>query len=35
MRLTADYPPIWLAGFAASAWVVERIAPMVRTFFRI
>lgn len=27
MRLTADYPPVWLAGFAAAGWVVGRIAP--------
>ena len=28
MKLTFDYPPLWLAGFAAAAWVLGRIAPM-------
>ena len=28
MKLTLDYPPLWLAGFAAAAWVLGRIAPM-------
>lgn len=28
MKVTADYPPVWLAGFAALAWAVGRVAPM-------
>lgn len=27
MRLTADYPPVWLAGFAGLAWLAGRLAP--------
>lgn len=27
MRLTADYPPVWLAGFAAIGWAIGRLAP--------
>ncbi|MBU2956715.1 methyltransferase [Paracoccus sp. 1_MG-2023] len=27
MRLTADYPPIWLAGFAGAAWLFGRVLP--------
>lgn len=27
MRLTADYPPIWLAGFVAGAWGLGRVLP--------
>lgn len=27
MRLTADYPPIWLGGFALAGWTVGRVAP--------
>ncbi|MCF3974644.1 methyltransferase family protein [Paracoccus salsus] len=27
MRLTADYPPVWLAGFAAAGWLVGRVVP--------
>ncbi|WP_207099711.1 methyltransferase family protein [Paracoccus shandongensis] len=27
MRLTADYPPIWLAGFVVAGWAVGRVAP--------
>ena len=28
MKLTLDYPPVWLAGFAALAWGIGRLAPM-------
>lgn len=27
MRLTADYPPVWLAAFAGLGWLAGRIAP--------
>lgn len=27
MRLTADYPPIWLGGFVLAGWAVGRVAP--------
>ena len=27
MRLTADYPKIWLAGFALAGWLAGKIAP--------
>lgn len=27
MRLTADYPPVWLAAFAALAWAQARFLP--------
>ncbi|WP_165455687.1 methyltransferase family protein [Paracoccus subflavus] len=27
MRLTADYPPIWLAGFGLVGWLAGRLAP--------
>lgn len=27
MRVTPDYPPIWLAGFVTMAWAVGRVAP--------
>lgn len=27
MRLTLDYPPVWLAGFAALAWGSGRLLP--------
>jgi len=29
MKLTLDYPPIWLAVFAALTWAWGRIAPML------
>jgi len=28
MKLTPDYPPVWLAGFAALAWGQARILPL-------
>lgn len=28
MRLTADYPPVWLAGFAALGWLAGWIWPV-------
>lgn len=28
MKLTLDYPPVWLAGFAAAGRAVGRLAPM-------
>ena len=28
MRITADYPPIWLVGFAVLAWGQSRLLPM-------
>jgi len=28
MRLTADYPPVWLAAFAALAWAQARLFPV-------
>ena len=28
MKLTLDYPPLWLAGFAAAAWILGLLAPM-------
>lgn len=28
MKPTLDYPPVWLAGFAALAWGVGRLLPM-------
>lgn len=27
MRLTLDYPPVWLAGFVGSAWAAGRLWP--------
>lgn len=27
MRLTADHPPIWLAGLGLAGWAVGRVAP--------
>lgn len=27
MRLTADYPPIWLGGFALAGWLTGRFVP--------
>lgn len=27
MRLTADYPKVWLAGFALAAWLAGQVAP--------
>lgn len=27
MRLTADYPPVWLGGFVLAAWAAGRAAP--------
>lgn len=27
MRLTADYPKIWLAGFVLAGWLAGRLAP--------
>ena len=28
MRMTLDYPPVWLAGFVAAAWGIGRVWPM-------
>jgi protein-S-isoprenylcysteine O-methyltransferase Ste14 len=28
MKVTADYPPVWLAGFAGLAWIQDRLWPM-------
>lgn len=28
MKPTLDYPPVWLAGFAALAWAIGRLMPM-------
>lgn len=28
MRLTANYPPVWLAGFAALGWAAGRLWPV-------
>ncbi|MCC6306232.1 MAG: isoprenylcysteine carboxylmethyltransferase family protein [Rhodobacteraceae bacterium] len=28
MRLTADYPPVWLAGSVALAWAQARLLPL-------
>lgn len=28
MKLTLDYPPIWLLGFAVLAWAAGRLLPM-------
>lgn len=28
MKPTLDYPPVWLAGFAAFAWGIGRLVPM-------
>ncbi|MTD99575.1 isoprenylcysteine carboxylmethyltransferase family protein [Paracoccus sp. YIM 132242] len=27
MRVTADYPPVWLAGFVLAGWLAGRLAP--------
>lgn len=27
MRLTADYPPVWLAGFGLAGWLAGKLAP--------
>lgn len=27
MRVTADYPPIWLAGLGLAGWLAGRVAP--------
>ena len=27
MRLTLDYPPAWLGGFALAGWMIGRLAP--------
>nr|WP_229583417.1 methyltransferase [Paracoccus sp. S-4012] len=29
IRLTLDYPPVWLAGFAALGWVAGRVWPVM------
>lgn len=28
MRMTLDYPPVWLAGFAAAAWLAGEALPL-------
>lgn len=30
MRLTPDYPPVWLAAFAAAAWAQGRFLPFLQ-----